>query len=138
MLERGLTMGAAAVAAATENGGGGGNKTPNGKNILSLPLPRRPGCKNGGTDKRSSNVNRRRMEDNLAMIFMGIVAVFLLCHFPRIFLGLHEMVIAKESLACSDLSDIQYSLGHPTVKVSQTIIFFLNCFAVVNFIHLRK
>ena len=45
------------------------------------------------------------MEDNLAMIFMGIVAVFLLCHFPRIFLGVHEMVIANESLACSKVRE---------------------------------
>ena len=50
------------------------------------------------------------MEDNLAMIFMGIVAVFLLCHFPRIFLGVHEMVIANESLACSKLSALRKTL----------------------------
>ena len=69
-----------------------------------------------GGDKRSSNINRRRMEDNLAMIFMGIVAVFLLCHFPRIFLGVHEMVIANEVLACGKL---QQALRKTLIEVRQ-------------------
>ena len=56
------------------------------------------------------------MEDNLAMIFMGIVAVFLLCHFPRIFLGVHEMVIANEVLACGKL---QQALRKTLIEVRQ-------------------
>ena len=35
-----------------------------------------------------SNANRRRLEDNLAVIFMAIVLFFLISHFPRIILGL--------------------------------------------------
>ena len=46
-------------------------------------------------------VPRRRQEDNLAVIFMGIVLVFLVSHLPRIFLSLHEMFVIKDALECS-------------------------------------
>jgi len=114
----------------SDNGHGGG------KTHLSIPSPRRGGtnasCKaNGslGCDKRSSNINRRRMEDNLAMIFMGIVAVFLLCHFPRIFLGVHEMVIANEVLACGKLSSPiePFPLWSEIVAMFSHILLVLNC-----------
>ena len=44
---------------------------------------------------------RRRMEDNLAMVFMGIVTIFFLCHFLRVFLNLHEMIVIGQALKCS-------------------------------------
>ena len=44
---------------------------------------------------------RRRQEDNLAVVFMGIVGVFLLCHFLRVFLNLHEMVVIRDAMACT-------------------------------------
>jgi hypothetical protein len=47
-----------------------------------------------------SNVIRRSMEDNLAIIFMGIGAVFLVCHMPRLVLSLHEMWIINDTLKC--------------------------------------
>ena len=46
------------------------------------------------------NVNRRKQEDNLAVIFMGIVMVFIVCHFPRVLLSIHEMLIIKRTLRC--------------------------------------
>ena len=49
----------------------------------------------------STTENRRQKEDNLAVIFMGIVIVFLVCHFPRIFLSLHEMLVIRNTMACS-------------------------------------
>ena len=49
----------------------------------------------------SNPENRRQKEDNLAVIFMGIVIVFLVCHFPRIFLSLHEMLVIRNTMACS-------------------------------------
>ena len=50
---------------------------------------------------QSNTENRRQKEDNLAVIFMGIVIVFLVCHFPRIFLSLHEMLVIRNTMACS-------------------------------------
>ena len=43
---------------------------------------------------------RRKQEDNLAIVFMGIVGVFLLCHSPRIVLSIFEMVVIREAMAC--------------------------------------
>ena len=35
------------------------------------------------------------------MVFMGIVLAFLVCHFLRVFLNLHEMLVIEEAMACS-------------------------------------
>ncbi|QQP54471.1 Uncharacterized protein FKW44_007314, partial [Caligus rogercresseyi] len=43
---------------------------------------------------------RRRQEDNLAVVFMGIVGVFLLCHILRIFINLHEMLVIRPAMEC--------------------------------------
>ena len=43
---------------------------------------------------------RRKEEDNLAVVFMGIVGMFLACHTLRIFLNLHEMVVIREAMEC--------------------------------------
>ena len=37
---------------------------------------------------------RRKQEDNLAVVFMGIVLVFLICHSPR--LGVHSFFLPAE------------------------------------------
>ena len=42
------------------------------------------------------NERRRRFEDNLAAIFMGFVLVFLVCHFPRLLLNIHELITLRE------------------------------------------
>ena len=47
-----------------------------------------------------SRTARRIKEDNLAITFIGIVAVFLLCHMPRLFLALHEAWITDQTLKC--------------------------------------
>ena len=44
---------------------------------------------------------RRRLEDNLAMVFMGIVGVFLVCHILRVSLNIHEMIVIEHAMACS-------------------------------------
>jgi uncharacterized membrane protein YhfC len=43
---------------------------------------------------------RRRLEDNLAVVFMGIVGVFLFCHILRIALNLHEMMVIENAMEC--------------------------------------
>merc|ERR1711953_549770 len=35
------------------------------------------------------------------MVFMGIVTIFFLCHFLRVFLNLHEMIVISHALKCS-------------------------------------
>eukprot|EP00094_Tigriopus_californicus_P002874 TCALIF_02771-PA protein Name:"Protein of unknown function" AED:0.14 eAED:0.14 QI:0/0.5/0.8/0.8/0.5/0.4/5/201/256 len=44
---------------------------------------------------------RRRHEDNLAVVFMGIVLVFLVTHSLRILLNLHEMIVIRDAMECS-------------------------------------
>ena len=58
----------------------------------------------------SNTENRRQKEDNLAVIFMGIVIVFLVCHFPRIFLSLHEMLVIRKTMACSRVGYYSFPL----------------------------
>ena len=48
-----------------------------------------------------NSLARRKMEDNLALVFIGIVAVFLVCHMLRVGLNFHEMLVIDEAMACS-------------------------------------
>eukprot|EP00094_Tigriopus_californicus_P013623 TCALIF_13180-PA protein Name:"Protein of unknown function" AED:0.08 eAED:0.08 QI:0/1/0.33/1/0/0.33/3/0/400 len=63
---------------------------------------------------RSSSVltssTRRKNEDNLAVIFMGIILIFLICHFPRILLNIYELATIHRSLACELAKRPQFSL----------------------------
>ena len=45
--------------------------------------------------ERSSNESRRSKEDNMAIIFMGFILVFLICHLPRLLLNIHELVTVQ-------------------------------------------
>ena len=47
-----------------------------------------------------SRTQRRKHEDHLAMIFLGFIFVFLLCHLPRILLDIHELVTREHYLNC--------------------------------------
>jgi hypothetical protein len=49
-------------------------------------------------------------EDNLAVVFMGIVLVFLVCHTPRNLLSFVEMVSIREAIACSQIGESQWPL----------------------------
>ena len=44
---------------------------------------------------------RRKQEDNLAVVFMGIVITFLVCHFPRNLLSVIEMYLIGTAIECS-------------------------------------
>ena len=44
---------------------------------------------------------RRRQEDNLAIVFLGIVFMFLICHVLRIILNLNEMWVISNAMACA-------------------------------------
>ena len=43
---------------------------------------------------------RRQKEDNLSFVLMTIVASFLLCNCPRIFLNMHEITVILEIYEC--------------------------------------
>jgi hypothetical protein len=52
-------------------------------------------------DRRDRQQQQRRTtEDHLAMIFMGIILLFLVCHLPRILLGFHEIATIHRSAFC--------------------------------------
>ena len=57
---------------------------------------------------------RRQKEDNLSFILMAIVASFLLCNSPRIFLNMHEITVIQEIYECrwDKLSDFKISQFH--------------------------
>ena len=55
------------------------------------------------TSATATQQARRKQEDNLAIVFMGIVLVFLVCHTPRNLLSLVEMVIIKEAMECQGM-----------------------------------
>lgn len=60
--------------------------------------------------KTAHNANRRRLEDNLAVIFMGIVLFFLVSHFPRIFLALHELFVPPRPALCINAGKRSFAL----------------------------
>ena len=60
-----------------------------------MPNPEPTNC---FTSQRSG---RRMMEDNLAKVFGFIVGVFLVCHTPRLLLGIHEAWITPNVIACT-------------------------------------
>ena len=55
------------------------------------------------TSATATQQARRKQEDNLAVVFMGIVLVFLVCHTPRNLLSLAEMVIIRDAMACQKM-----------------------------------
>ena len=52
-------------------------------------------------NQTKANAKRRRMEDQLATIFMGYIVVFLGCHSPRLMLNIYELATIREAVACS-------------------------------------
>ena len=63
---------------------------------------------------------RRQKEDNLSLVLMAIVASFLLCNSPRIFLNMHEITVTQEIYECrwGELSDFKTSqLTNKTFQV---------------------
>lgn len=53
------------------------------------------------TSATATQQARRKQEDNLAIVFMGIVLVFLVCHTPRNLLSLAEMAMVHNAIACT-------------------------------------
>ena len=55
------------------------------------------------TSATATQQARRKQEDNLAIVFMGIVLVFLVCHTPRNLLSLWEMMTIRDSMECEKM-----------------------------------
>ena len=49
-----------------------------------------------------SNESRRNKEDNMAVIFMGFIIVFLVCHLPRLLLNIHELATMAHAMDCQE------------------------------------
>jgi len=91
-----------------------------------------------GIQRKQQQINlQHQQENNLASIFMTIVAVFCICHFPRVFLNFHEIITAKETAACGAIRHHLPSAGvFPTwaliLNTFNCLFIVLNCCA--NFV----
>jgi hypothetical protein len=74
-----------------------------------------------------SNVRRRRVEDRLAVLFMGIVAVYLVCHFPRVLLNFYEMLVIERAMACNRLGHPAFDLWAQLVASASHLLLVVNC-----------
>ena len=62
------------------------------------------------TQKRQKKKDiRRKNEDSLAVVFMIIIFIFLICHSPRIILDIHELMTIKQSEYCNEINEFSYS-----------------------------
>ena len=62
------------------------------------------------TQKRQKKKDiRRKNEDSLAVVFMIIIFIFLICHSPRIILDIHELMTIKQSEYCNEINEFYYS-----------------------------
>ena len=52
---------------------------------------------------QNCNERRRIFEDNLAAVCMGFVLAFLVCHFPRLLLNMHELITMKVAMKCLNI-----------------------------------
>ena len=69
------------------------------------------------------NERRRLFEDNLAAVCMGFVLVFLVCHFPRLLLNIHELITIKEAMMCGEQGHHPFSVwSMVTISVSHFLL----------------
>ena len=89
------------------------------------PVPQGGGQSSGGNSGSGmSNARRRRVEDRMALLFMGIVGFFLFCHFPRIVLNFYEMMVIEQAMQC-------FRDGHRSFAVWAQIMTSVNHFLLV-------
>ena len=69
------------------------------------------------------NERRRIFEDNLAAVCMGFVLVFLVCHFPRLLLNIHELITIEEAMKCGDNGHHPFSVwSMVTISISHFLL----------------
>ena len=59
---------------------------------------------------QNCNERRRIFEDNLAAVCMGFVLAFLVCHFPRLLLNMHELITMKVAMKCLNIGHHPFSV----------------------------
>ncbi len=86
-------------------------------------------------ERRQLNANRRRYEDNLAVIFMGIVLFFLVSHSLRICMGIQEVLVFEQSSRCQALGQspfqpwalIAANISHLLLVINSSINSLIYC-----------
>lgn len=87
------------------------------------------------------NESRRKKEDNMAVIFMGFILVFLVCHLPRLLLNIHELATIRHAMECQEAgekpfplwSQIAISISHVLLVVNSSTNIFIYCFLSSKF-----
>ena len=64
---------------------------------------------NSNQKRQKKKDMRRKNEDSLAVVFMIIIFIFLICHAPRIILDIHELMTIKQSEYCNGIGAFSYS-----------------------------
>ena len=55
------------------------------------------------THERTRKRNTQRASEmNLALILLCVVCMFIICHFPRILLNVHEFYMLDDMIECGD------------------------------------
>ncbi|QQP42184.1 Uncharacterized protein FKW44_016769, partial [Caligus rogercresseyi] len=78
---------------------------------------------------------RSKKEDNLAVIFMAFILVFLICHLPRLLLNIHELLTIADTMECkkrgiyrfSLLSMVSISVSHFLLVVNSSTNIIIYC-----------
>lgn len=89
----------------------------------------------------SVNESRCKKEDNMAVIFMGFILVFLVCHLPRLLLNIHELATIRNAMKCmkADLnpfplwSTFAISISHVLLAINSSTNIFIYCFLSSKF-----
>ena len=89
------------------------------KHILRSSEDKRVTKESGRSKPAFPRTQRRKHEDHLAMIFLGFIFVFLLCHLPRILLDIHELVTREHYINC-------FKFGHRDFPAYISISIFIS------------
>jgi len=89
----------------------------------------------------SVNESRCKKEDNMAVIFMGFILVFLVCHLPRLLLNIHELATIRNAMKCMKAeknpfplwSQLAISVSHVLLAINSSTNIFIYCFLSSKF-----
>ena len=74
----------------------------------------------------SSGVSRRNAEDRLAKVFMGIIAIFLVLHFPRVALDFYELATMEKTRACEKAGKLNLHLWPTLAVITSQLLLVVN------------
>jgi hypothetical protein len=102
---------------------------------LNIPSEKRTGREGSRNKPSYSRTQRRKHEDHLAMIFLGFIFVFLICHLPRILLDIHELITREYYKKCSSFRyydfpayiNISIVISHVTLVISSATNLLIYC-----------